>query len=79
LSLFGGAVGRGDRLRLQKVASNYISGFTILLDRSVSPGDLVTIEGFYGEVTKLTARCIVVRGQDGTEAIIPTRRWSLRR
>jgi len=71
LSLFGGAVGVGIGFGLQKVASNYISGFTILLDRSVSPGDLVTIEGFYGEVTKLTARCIVVRGQDGTEAIIP--------
>ncbi|MGQ0579227.1 MAG: mechanosensitive ion channel family protein [Betaproteobacteria bacterium] len=71
LSLFGGAVGVGIGFGLQKVAANYISGFTILLDRSVSPGDLVTIEGFYGEVTKLTSRCIVVRGQDGTEAIIP--------
>ncbi|HEV8644799.1 MAG TPA: mechanosensitive ion channel domain-containing protein [Burkholderiales bacterium] len=71
LSLFGGAVGVGIGFGLQKVASNYISGFTILLDRSVSPGDLVTIDGFYGEVTKLTSRCIVVRGQDGTEAIIP--------
>lgn len=71
LSLFGGAMGVGIGFGLQKVAANYISGFTILLDRSVSPGDLVTIEGFYGEVTKLTSRSIVVRGQDGTEAIIP--------
>ena len=71
LSLFGGAVGVGIGFGLQKVASNYISGFIILLDRSVSPGDLVTIDDFYGEVTKLTSRCIVVHGQDGTEAIIP--------
>lgn len=71
LSVFGGALGVGLGFGLQKVAANYLSGFTILLDRSVSPGDLVTIDGFYGEVTKLTARCIVVRGMDGTEAIIP--------
>ena len=71
LSLFGGAVGVGIGFGLQKVAANYISGFVILLDRSVSPGDLVTIDDFYGEVTKLTSRCIVVQGQDGTEAIIP--------
>jgi small-conductance mechanosensitive channel len=71
LSVFGGAVGVGLGLGLQKIAANYVSGFVILLDRSISPGALVTIEGRYGEVTKLTARYVVVKGTDGTEAIIP--------
>jgi small-conductance mechanosensitive channel len=71
LSVFGGAVGVGLGLGLQKIAANYISGFVILLDRSISPGALVTIDGRYGEVTKLTARYVVVKSMDGTEAIIP--------
>ena len=71
LSVFGGALGVGLGFGLQKVAANYFSGFIILLDRSISPGDIVTIDGHYGEVTKLTARYVVVRGQDGTEAVIP--------
>lgn len=71
LSVFGGALGVGIGFGLQKVASNYVSGFTILLDRTVSPGDLVTVDHFYGEVSKLTSRCIIVRGPDGTEAIVP--------
>ncbi len=71
LSVFGGAVGVGLGLGLQKIAANYVSGFIILLDRSISPGALVTIDSRYGEVTKLTARYVVVKGMDGTEAIIP--------
>lgn len=71
LSVFGGALGVGIGLGLQRVAANYISGITILLDRSVSLGDVVTVDGFHGEVTRLTSRCIIVRGTDGTNAIIP--------
>jgi small-conductance mechanosensitive channel len=71
LSVFGGALGVGLGLGLQKIAANYVSGFVILLDRSISPGALVTIDGRYGEVTKLTGRYVVVKGGDGTEAIIP--------
>ena len=71
LSVFGGALGVGIGFGLQKVTANYVSGYTILLDRTVSPGDLVTVDHFYGEVTKLTSRCIIVRGPDGTEAIVP--------
>jgi small-conductance mechanosensitive channel len=71
LSLFGGALGVGIGFGLQKLAANYLSGFAILLDRSVSLGALVTIDGHYGQVTKLTARYIVVKGMDGTEALIP--------
>ncbi|MEO7725917.1 MAG: mechanosensitive ion channel domain-containing protein [Burkholderiales bacterium] len=71
LSVFGGALGVGIGFGLQKIASNYISGFIILLDRSVSIGDLVTIEKHTGKLSKMTARYVVVRSLDGTEAIIP--------
>ena len=71
LSVFGGALGVGIGFGLQKIAANYLSGFAILLDRSISLGALVTIDGHYGEVTKLTARYLVVKGLDGTEALIP--------
>jgi small-conductance mechanosensitive channel len=71
LSVFGGAIGVGIGFGLQKIASNYISGFIILLDRSVRIGDLVTIEKHTGQLSKMTARYVVVRGLDGTEAIIP--------
>jgi small-conductance mechanosensitive channel len=71
LSVFGGALGVGIGFGLQKIAANYISGFIILLDRSISPGALITIDDRYGAVTRLTARYIVLRSLDGTEAIIP--------
>jgi len=71
LSVFGGALGVGIGLGLQKIAANYLSGFIILLDHSISLGALVTIDNRYGEVTKLTGRYIVVKGLDGTEALIP--------
>ena len=71
LSVFGGALGVGIGFGLQKIASNYISGFIILLDHSVKIGDVVTIEKHTGKLNKMTARYVVVRGADGTEAIIP--------
>ena len=71
LSVFGGALGVGLGLGLQKIASNYVSGFVILLDRSIRPGDLVTITDRQGVVSDIRARYTVVRGLDGTEAIIP--------
>jgi small-conductance mechanosensitive channel len=71
LSVFGGALGVGVGLGLQKIASNYLSGFVILFDRSIRPGDLITVDQRYGIVSKFTARYIVLREMDGTEAIIP--------
>jgi len=71
LSVFGGAVGVGIGLGLQKLASNYIAGFTILLDRSVRIGDMVTVDNRHGIVSKATSRYIVVRSLDGVEAIVP--------
>lgn len=71
LSVFGGAVGVGIGLGLQKLASNYIAGFTILLDRSIRLGDMITVDNRTGTVTVVTSRYVVVRGLDGVEAIVP--------
>jgi len=71
LSVFGGALGVGIGLGLQKLASNYIAGFTILLDRSIRLGDMVTVDGRFGSVSKVTSRYVVVRSLDGIEAIVP--------
>lgn len=71
LSVFGGALGVGLGFGLQKVASNYISGFIILLDRSLRIGDVVTVDNKYGEITQITNRYTVVKSRDGTEAIVP--------
>jgi small-conductance mechanosensitive channel len=71
LSVFGGALGVGIGLGLQKLAANYIAGFTILLDKSVQLGDLVTVDNRNGIVTAVTSRYVVVRGLDGVEAIVP--------
>jgi len=71
LSVFGGMLGVGIGFGLQKIAANYISGFIILMDRSVSLGDVVTIGEHSGTLTKMTARYVVVRGAGGLEALIP--------
>jgi small-conductance mechanosensitive channel len=71
LSVFGGAVGVGIGLGLQKLASNYIAGFTILLDRSIRLGDMITVDNRTGTVSVVTSRYVVVRGLDGVEAIVP--------
>jgi small-conductance mechanosensitive channel len=71
LSVFGGALGVGLGLGLQKIASNYVSGFIILLDRSIRLGDMVTVDNQYGEVTRITTRYTVVRSLTGVESIIP--------
>ena len=71
LSVFGGALGVGLGFGLQKIASNYVSGFIILFDRAVSIGDVVTVENFLGEVRTITTRYVVLRAPDGREAIVP--------
>jgi small-conductance mechanosensitive channel len=71
LSVFGGALGVGIGFGLQKVASNYVSGFIILLDRSVRIGDLVTVDNKYGEVSQIKTRYTLLKAPDGTESIVP--------
>lgn len=71
LSVFGGALGVGLGFGLQKIASNYVSGFIILLDESVHLGDVMTIDGHYGVVSQIRSRYLVLRKLDGTEVVIP--------
>jgi small-conductance mechanosensitive channel len=71
LSVFGGALGVGLGFGLQRIASNYVSGFIILLDKSMQIGDVVTIDVHYGVVSDLRTRYLVLRKLDGTEVIIP--------
>lgn len=71
LSVFGGALGVGLGLGLQKIASNYVSGFTLLLDQSIRIGDVVTVGDRFGQVQRIATRYTVIRALDGTEAIIP--------
>lgn len=71
LSVFGGALGVGLGFGLQKIASNYVSGFIILLDESLHLGDVITVDGHYGVVNQLRSRYLVLRKLDGTEVVIP--------
>ncbi|MFA6062675.1 MAG: mechanosensitive ion channel domain-containing protein [Gallionella sp.] len=71
LSVFGGALGVGLGFGLQRIASNYICGFIILLDKSIRLGDVVTLDNRHGKVTRLTGRYLVLSGQDGAESLIP--------
>jgi small-conductance mechanosensitive channel len=71
LTVFGGALGVGIGLGLQKLAANYIAGFTILIDKSIRLGDLITVDNRFGVVSRVTSRYVVVRAQDGVEAIVP--------
>jgi small-conductance mechanosensitive channel len=71
LSVFGGALGVGIGLGLQKLVSSYVSGFVVLLERSLSVGDLVTVDKFSGRVEQINTRYTILRGTDGTESVIP--------
>ncbi len=70
-SVFWGALGVGLGFGLQKVASNYISGFIILLDRSIRLGDRLVVNNFTGYVTQLTSRFVVLKDSSGAEALVP--------
>lgn len=71
LSVFGGALGVGIGLGLQKIVSSYVSGFVILLERSLAVGDMVSVATFYGEVTQINTRYTVIRSLDGIETVVP--------
>lgn len=71
LSVFGGALGVGLGFGLQKITSSYVSGFIILLDRSMSIGDMISVDKFSGTVTQINTRYTVLKGQDGGESVIP--------
>ena len=71
LSVFTGALGVGLGLGMQKIASNYVSGFIILLDRSIRLGNVVQVGADVGQVTRITTRYTVLKNTTGTECIVP--------
>ena len=78
LNVLTGAIGIGLGFGLQSIAANFVSGFVLLMDRSIKPGDVIsftgttgtTTEGF-GWVEELRGRYVVVRDRDGVETLVP--------
>jgi small-conductance mechanosensitive channel len=70
-AVFTGAVGVGVGFGLQKAISNFVSGVMLLLDKSVKPGDVISLGQTYGWVSSLGARYVSVVTRDGTEYLIP--------
>jgi small-conductance mechanosensitive channel len=71
LGVFGGALGVGIGLGLQKLAANYVSGFVILAERSLRIGDMVRVDNFEGRITDISTRYSVIRALNGRESIVP--------
>lgn len=71
LSVFGGALGVALGFGLQKVASNYVSGFIILLERSLRLGDFISVDKYTGTVTQIRTRYTVLHAPDDTEILVP--------
>jgi small-conductance mechanosensitive channel len=71
LTVFSGAVGVGIGFGLQKVVSNFISGIIILLDKSIKPGDTISLGETFGWIRELRARFVSVVTRDGKEYLIP--------
>jgi small-conductance mechanosensitive channel len=71
LSVLGGALGVGLGFGLQKLAANYVSGFVILLERSLRIGDVVRVDNFEGVVTDIKTRYTLIRALNGRESVVP--------
>ncbi|MGY6532912.1 mechanosensitive ion channel family protein [Glycocaulis sp.] len=71
LAIFSGAVGLGIGFGLQKIFANLISGLILLMDRSIKPGDMITLDETYGRVNALGMRFASVMTRDGLEHLIP--------
>jgi len=70
-TVFSGALGVGLGFGLQRVVSNFISGIIILLDRSIKPGDTISLGETFGWIRELRARFVSVVTRDGREYLIP--------
>ncbi len=70
-ALLSGAIGLGIGFGLQKIVSNLVSGVIILLDKSIKPGDVISLEGTFGWITSLGARYASIETRDGREYLIP--------
>jgi small-conductance mechanosensitive channel len=71
LAIFSGAVGVGIGFGLQKIVSNLVSGIILLADKSIKPGDVITVGDSFGWVDTMGARYTSVVGRDGREYLIP--------
>jgi small-conductance mechanosensitive channel len=71
LAVLGGLLGVGIGFGLQKIVSNLISGVILLVDKSIKPGDIISVSGTYGWVTALGGRYVSVVTRDGVEHLIP--------
>ncbi|MCI5045565.1 MAG: mechanosensitive ion channel [Aquisalinus sp.] len=71
LAIFGGAVGLGIGLGLQRLISNFAAGITLLADKSIKPGDVIEVEDTFGWITAMNTRYVAVRTRDGTEHLVP--------
>ena len=71
LSVLGGAIGVGVGFGLQKLASNYVSGFVILAERQLRIGDTIKVDNYEGRISDINARYSVIRALNGRESIVP--------
>jgi small-conductance mechanosensitive channel len=78
LTVFSGAIGLGLGFGLQSIAANFVSGFVLLMDKSIKPGDVISFTGTlgthtegFGWVQELRGRYVVVRDRDGVETLVP--------
>lgn len=71
LAFFTGAVGVGVGLGLQKIVSNLVSGIILLADKSIKPGDVISVGDHFGRVGNMGARYTSVDTRDGREYLIP--------
>jgi small-conductance mechanosensitive channel len=71
LAVFTGAIGVGVGLGMQKIVSNFVSGLILLADKSIKPGDVVTVGDQFGWVANMGARYTSVDLKDGRELLVP--------
>ncbi len=71
LTVLGGALGVGVGLGLQRTVSNYVSGFVLIFEETVRPGDIITVGETFGTVQALNSRHVVVRTGDGLDVLVP--------
>ncbi len=71
LAVLSGAIGVGLGFGLQKVVSNLVSGVIILLDKSIKPGDVISLGDTFGWINALGARYASITTRDGKEYLIP--------
>ncbi len=71
LAVLSGAIGVGIGFGLQKVVSNLVSGVIILMDKSIKPGDVISVGETFGWINALGARYVSITTRDGREYLIP--------